>query len=301
MNNLAMAYQNQGKLDQALDLLAVVVARLKRTKGEENPFTLAVRRNHAEVVGSLGRTDEMERLLDDIVKSQREVLGNDHVDTVRTLIDLAQVYIAGGRLEKAEAVLKEAEQRSRNVLDPNSEMRAAVFALLSNVYRRKGDMNNLGPVQLKARDLVRARFGPDDDLTAKWNRYVGEYFLKLDEPAKAETYLREEMEYRNKATPDDWSRFICEGRLGASLLGQRKYAEAGSLLLSAYRGMKAREQGVDAERQLELRWTIEQIISFPEEACRAEDRAAFDAILADPRVKEIRRDLLFPDPPFAEP
>ena len=40
-----------------------------------------------------------------------------------------------------------------------------------------------------------------------------------------------------KQQPDDWQRFRAESLLGASLTGQKKYAEAEPLLLEGYEGM----------------------------------------------------------------
>jgi hypothetical protein len=46
--------------------------------------------------------------------------------------------------------------------------------------------------------------------------------------------------------PDDWQRFRAESLLGASLAGQKKYAEAEPLLLEGYRGMLTRREQIGA-------------------------------------------------------
>lgn len=53
------------------------------------------------------------------------------------------------------------------------------------------------------------------------------------------------MEYDRKTRPDEWLRFRAESVLGASLAGQKKYAEAEPLLLEGYRGMVARKDLID--------------------------------------------------------
>jgi hypothetical protein len=57
-------------------------------------------------------------------------------------------------------------------------------------------------------------------------------------PAEAEPLARECLALREKTIPEDW--LTCDARivLGASLLGQQKYAEAEPLLLSGYEGLK---------------------------------------------------------------
>jgi hypothetical protein len=59
--------------------------------------------------------------------------------------------------------------------------------------------------------------------------------------ADSEPLAREAVEMDRKKVPDDWQRFRAESLLGASLAGQKKYAEAEPLLLEGYQGMAARK------------------------------------------------------------
>ena len=61
---------------------------------------------------------------------------------------------------------------------------------------------------------------------------------------KAEPLSREALEFNQKARQDDWRRFRAKGLLGASLAGQKKYAEAEPLLLEGYAGMAARKDRI---------------------------------------------------------
>jgi hypothetical protein len=51
---------------------------------------------------------------------------------------------------------------------------------------------------------------------------------------------------REKKIPDDFFTFNARSMLGGSLLGQKKYAEAEPLLLSAYEGLRQREDRIPA-------------------------------------------------------
>ena len=62
-----------------------------------------------------------------------------------------------------------------------------------------------------------------------------------DKPAQAETLLRQALAILDKKSPEEWQNFEARSLLGASLLGQKKYAEAEPFLLQGYEGMKARE------------------------------------------------------------
>jgi hypothetical protein len=62
--------------------------------------------------------------------------------------------------------------------------------------------------------------------------------------AESEPLAHEALEFARKKEPDDWQRFRAESLLGASLAGQKKYAEAEPLLLESYQGMVARKDRV---------------------------------------------------------
>jgi hypothetical protein len=59
--------------------------------------------------------------------------------------------------------------------------------------------------------------------------------------AATQPLAREVMEVDRQKRPDDWQGFLGESLLGASLAGQKKYAEAEPLLLAGFKGMDARQ------------------------------------------------------------
>ena len=60
--------------------------------------------------------------------------------------------------------------------------------------------------------------------------------------AESESLAREALEFNRKKQPDNWRLYRAESLLGASLAGQKKYAEAEPLLLEGYQGMVARKK-----------------------------------------------------------
>jgi len=79
--------------------------------------------------------------------------------------------------------------------------------------------------------------------------------------AESEALAREGAEVDRKKQPDDWQRFRAESLLGASLAGEKKYAEAEPLLLAGYQGMLARKDRIDAPDRYHLdlahRWLVQ--------------------------------------------
>ena len=81
---------------------------------------------------------------------------------------------------------------------------------------------------------------PDSPLLASDLAKIGMNLLKQSKWSQAEPVLRECLAIRQKALPDDWSRFNTTSQIGAALLGQSRYAEAEALVIEGYMGMKAR-------------------------------------------------------------
>ena len=63
---------------------------------------------------------------------------------------------------------------------------------------------------------------------------------KLEKWSEAEAVLRECLAIRDKAQPDDRSRFQTMSLLGGVLMGQGRYAEAEPLLVRGFEGLKQR-------------------------------------------------------------
>jgi len=62
--------------------------------------------------------------------------------------------------------------------------------------------------------------------------------------------------------PDDWQRFWAESLLGASLAGEKKFAEAEPLLLEGYRGMLERKDLIEVPDRYRLASAHEWIIQM---------------------------------------
>jgi hypothetical protein len=80
--------------------------------------------------------------------------------------------------------------------------------------------------------------------------------------AKAELLARESVEFFQKQQPDDWQRFRAESLLGASLAGQKNYAEAEPLLLEGYKGMVARKKKVAVPDLYQIDFARDSLVQF---------------------------------------
>jgi hypothetical protein len=107
--------------------------------------------------------------------------------------------------------------------------------------------------------MVRATRGPDHPQTLRSVNYLARAY-RAEAAAKAEPLLREALAIHRKTFPDDWRTFEPQGLLGASLLGQKKYAEAEPHLLQGYAGMKARQTQIPPLAKKYLAQALERII-----------------------------------------
>jgi hypothetical protein len=67
--------------------------------------------------------------------------------------------------------------------------------------------------------------------------------------AQAESLLRKVLAIQQGAKPDSWARYLVQNLLGASLAGQKKYAQAEPLLVSGYIGLKQHQATIPSARR----------------------------------------------------
>jgi serine/threonine protein kinase len=91
--------------------------------------------------------------------------------------------------------------------------------------------------------------------------------------AEAEPFARHNLSVREAKLPDDWQTSNARSLLGASLLGQKKYAEAEPLLVAGYDGLKARANQIPASARNSLREALQRLVQLDESTDRP-DRAS---------------------------
>jgi len=99
--------------------------------------------------------------------------------------------------------------------------------------------------------------------------------------AEAEPLARECLAMWEKQIPDDWLTFNARSLLAGSLLGQKKYAEAEPLLLSAYHGMKEREARIPSAGKIRLQETLQRLVQLYEATGRLDQAAEWKQKLAE--------------------
>ena len=100
-DNLAGAYEDVGRFDEAIDAWEELLLDCQRVLGADHPVTLTVRNNLASAYGSVGRFGEAIELFERVLAERKRLSGADHPDTLTVRNNLALVYKSVGRLAEA--------------------------------------------------------------------------------------------------------------------------------------------------------------------------------------------------------
>ena len=105
-HNLACAYQDTGRLNEAITLHQQTLENLTGILGPDHPSTLASRNNLVYAYQAAGRLDEAIALYEQTLEDRTRILGPDHPDTLISRHNLASAYRAAGRAEEAEKLFE---------------------------------------------------------------------------------------------------------------------------------------------------------------------------------------------------
>ena len=118
-NNLAGAYQDAGRLDEAIALYQQNLNDCTRVLGPHHPDTLTSRNNLAGAYQDAGRLDEAIALYQQNLNDCTRVLGPHHPHTLTSRNNLAGTYRAAGRLYDAITLHEQTLEDRTRVLGPH--------------------------------------------------------------------------------------------------------------------------------------------------------------------------------------
>lgn len=113
---LAVAYQLEGRWEEA-EQLEVQVMELSKTKlGADHPDTLSSIANLAANFCNQGRWEEAEQIEVQVMETRKAKLGADHPDTLTSMANLASTYWNQSRFEEAEQLFVQVVETSKTKL-----------------------------------------------------------------------------------------------------------------------------------------------------------------------------------------
>jgi serine/threonine protein kinase len=262
MNNLGGIYLDRHKYAQAEALFTEALDRSRRVLGEDHPQTLTTMSNLADLFRAEGKVARAEAMLTDCLRTSRRVLGEDNPDTLNVLNNLGMLYLRGNQPERAEPLLARCLEVCRRALGPQNSLTVAVTKNLAQTYLSLGKYDRAAPLLALFAEVSpgKGRSPAPGGLLASLARDL----LAGGENAGAESLLRECLKLHEKKLPDDWTRFEVQSLLGASVLGQGRYAEAEPLLVQGYEGLKARAQSIPPGEKGRLTEALRRVVRLYE-------------------------------------
>jgi tetratricopeptide (TPR) repeat protein len=217
--------------------------------GDDDPRTLSIWRTLAWVQVALDQAARAMPLAAQALERHRYVMGDQHPFTLIAIGILARAYQAQGRYAEAAPLIAEARAGYRRLSKDDGCRMASVLGMLGE--------------NLVAEKKYAEAEPPLRECLATWERrppHDGEFFMALSPQGAAREYA------------------FAKSLLGASLLGQRRHAEAEPLLVQGYQGLTprtaardARSIPLDKRRRIEaLGWLVQLYEEWgkPDEAAK---------------------------------
>jgi len=140
-NNLARAYQETGRLDDAIILYEQTLEVSTRVLGPHHPHTLASRNNLASAYRDAGRLDESITLHEQNLKDFENLLGPHHPHTLASRNNLAGAHQDAGRLDESITLFEQNLKDRTRVLGPHHPDTLLSRSNLAGAYREAGRLD----------------------------------------------------------------------------------------------------------------------------------------------------------------
>jgi eukaryotic-like serine/threonine-protein kinase len=241
LDNLAAALLGRGKLAEAEALERLALAMRRKLLGDEHLDVALSLNNLAHVLHAAGQLAEAESLHRQALALRKRLLGNEHADVAASLAGLADVLHDASKLAEAESCQREELAIRRQLVQAVSPPLPSALEGLVDAFSR-----------LTRTMLAAGKFAAAEPLAREW--------LALGE----------------KEMPDDWQTFNARSALGASLLGQKKPADAEPLLLTGYEGLKQRAGKLPTElKPSRLKEAAQRLVQLYEAVNRSDQAEAW--------------------------
>ncbi len=134
---LALAYQANGQVEEAVQLLEHVV-QVEEKLADDHPSRLASQHALADAYQANGQIEEAVQLLEHVVQVQKK-LADDHPDRLASQHALALTYEANGQIEEAVQLLEHVVQVEEKLADNHPDRLASQHAL-ADAYQANGQI-----------------------------------------------------------------------------------------------------------------------------------------------------------------
>jgi tetratricopeptide (TPR) repeat protein len=237
MHMTAVCYQLQGPgvdgrrpMVRALGLLKEAVTRSARIYGEEDRQTIWAMADYGYLLAQNGQLDEAEELLASCLELSK-VFGDEDPLSVVVKEKLFFAYLLGNDLAHAEPLGDQALAGYGRILGDHHFVTAWILVNQIRVHQMQNHWAEAAPLvdKLLTTETAQRILGLE---------FRGRHLLAEGNYVESEAFLRQLLDGQSKARPGSEESCRAQRLLGASLIGQARYAEAEPLVLDGYIGMK---------------------------------------------------------------
>ena len=161
LNYLGLAYEEDGKLPEAIALFERVRDASIAKLGADHADTLSALHNLAGAYFSVGRLPDAIALFERVRDAKIAKFGPNHPDTLRTLNNLALAYTAVGKLPEAIALFERVRDVRIAKFGPDHPETLAAQIGLAQAYQSVGRHPEAITMFERVRDAQLSRLGPD--------------------------------------------------------------------------------------------------------------------------------------------
>ncbi len=253
LNDLALVYQDQGRMDEALVLQLEAVETFRRIYGEEHQGTAVAKFNVAVLYSQQGRYVEAETIFLEALATLRSVYGDKHPTTTTCLNSLGLLYVKSKRLPEAREVLTESVTTARELFGPDHPKVAISQNSLAIVHYEMGDLD--GAVESFS-DCVRiftAVYGAESPNVITVEGNLAAVMRTRGDIDSALPVLQSVLDKRRAQLGDEHP-VVAAGmhNLGITLNDAGRYEEAAAILREALR-LRTQIRGADHPETIETR------------------------------------------------
>jgi serine/threonine protein kinase/tetratricopeptide (TPR) repeat protein len=269
-NHLALAYQDNGRLDLAIPLYERTLAARVAALGPDHADTLITGNNLALAYRDAGLWDRAIPLFERTLADETARLGADHPDTLTTRNNLALTYRDDGQWARAIALFERTLTARAATLGPDHPDTLLTEQNLAMAYREAGLWDRAIPLFERAHAVQTARLGADHPFTLLTRNNLAPAYQAVGQVDRAIALLEQTAAGRaKKLGADHPSTLTSQNNLALA------YQAAGRLdraiaLFERTLAARAAKQGADHPRTLTTRYDLAGAYAARGETARAE-------------------------------
>ena len=265
----AMGGRDPASQAKAVELYIELTNLFEQWRGLAAPETLQVVDQLAGLHRRTGDFEKADARYEQLVEGRTALHGPTDHFTLSAMHTRAGILLDAGRPRDAIPLLREVWRLTKGT---SEEVNLAFESAndLVTAYRKLKMLDEAETLLLDCRAELTKLPNTRETSLYKWYwngaipGMLGRTHLEQERWAEAEASLREYLKFveEDLEEPDSYERFRVVSEIGESLMGQKKHAEAETLLLEGYEGMKKREKTNSSQNEDGIPPALDRLVEF---------------------------------------